>query len=196
MKPASPTAPASAAEAHAGPPMAAVILDRDDTLNRDDQGHTWRVQDFAWMPGAPEALALFHARGIPCFVATNQGGIGRGHYSVEDMHAFNAHLRREAIKADGLITDVAFCPHHPEARVERLRRSCDHRKPGPGMLLWLARKWNLDLGASVMIGDKLRDMQAAEAAGCTGYRFDGGDLHALAQRVLAEAFQEKRDPPG
>jgi len=109
------------------------------------------------------------------------------------MHIFNAHLVREAAKAGGHITDVAFCPHHEEKGIGELRKDCEHRKPRPGMLLWLAKKWNLDLGASVMIGDSPRDLGAAKAAGCHGWHYDGGDLHALAEQVIARHFSDASD---
>ena len=165
----------------------AVFLDRDNTLNVD-HGFTHRVEDFAWMPGAPEALALFHERGIACFLVTNQGGIGKGLFGIAEMTAFNDHLCREAARAGGKITDIAYCGHHPQASDTGWMTPCPHRKPAPGMILELAGKWNIDLGASVMIGDRDSDVAAGEAAGCHAYKFDGMDLAALARLVLVRHF--------
>ena len=165
----------------------AVFLDRDNTLTVD-HGYTWRIEDFAWIPGAPEALAIWQRANIPCFVVTNQGGIGKGLYSAEQMHLFNAHLCAEAERAGGLITDIAFCPHHPDAVNEALRAPSPRRKPAPGMIIELAERWNIDLAASVMIGDRDSDVAAGRAAGCHAYLFDGSDLAILAEQVITQHF--------
>ena len=169
----------------------AVFLDRDNTLNVDD-GHTWRIEDFAWVSGAPEALAIWHRAGIACFVVTNQGGIGKGLYSTAQMQAFNSHLCAEAARAGGLITDIAFCPHHPDAVSAALRAPSNRRKPEPGMILELAERWNIDLSASVMIGDRDSDVAAGRAAGCHAYLFDGSDLAQLAHQVVARHFKDRK----
>jgi len=165
----------------------AVFLDRDNTLNVD-HGYTHRVEDFAWIPGAPEALALFHERGLACFLVTNQGGIGKGLFTTEQMVEFNMHLCRKAEQAGGKITDIAWCSHHPQAIDAALRAPSSRRKPEPGMLLDLADKWNVDLAASVMIGDRDSDVAAGKAAGCYAYKFNGADLAALAHHVLEQHF--------
>ena len=167
----------------------AVFLDRDQTLNID-HGYTYLVDDFAWMPGAPDALALFHRHGIACFIVTNQGGIGRGFYTVAQMQAFNDHLVAQTIRAGGHIQDIAHCPHHPEAPTPAMQTPCACRKPAPGMLLGLATTWNIDLAASVMIGDRDSDVAAGRAAGCHAYLFDGSDLSRLAQQVIDRHFAD------
>ena len=165
----------------------AVFLDRDQTLNVD-HGYTHRVEDFAWMPGAPDALRLFHTHGIACFIVTNQGGIGREFYTVAQMQAFNDHLVAQAGMAGGHIADIAHCPHHPDAPTAAMRTPCTCRKPEPGMLLALAAKWHIDLAASVMIGDRDSDVAAGHAAGCHAYLFDGSDLASLARQVIDRHF--------
>ena len=165
----------------------AVFLDRDSTLNVD-HGYTHKVEDFAWMPGASEALALFSRHDVTCFIVTNQGGIGEGVYSEADMATFNNHLCREAERAGGQITDIAFCASHPNAESAELRAPSLRRKPAPGMILELAKKWNVDLAASVMIGDRDSDVAAGQAAGCHAYSFDGIDLTALARNVVERHF--------
>ena len=167
----------------------AVFLDRDQTLNID-HGSTYLVDDFAWMPGAPDALALFHRHGIACFIVTNQGGIGRGFYTIAQMQAFNDHLVAQTIRAGGHIQDIAHCPHHPEAPTPTMQTPCACRKPAPGMLLGLAATWNIDLAASVMIGDRDSDVAAGRAAGCHAYLFDGSDLSRLAQQVIDRHFAD------
>ena len=165
----------------------AVFLDRDQTLNVD-HGYTHLIEDFAWIRGAPEALALFARHGIACFIVTNQGGIGRGFYKQQQMQDFNDHLTAAAEAAGGRIFDIAWCPHHPLAVSDEMKTPCCCRKPEPGLLLALAKKWNLDLAASVMIGDMESDVAAGEAAGCQGYLFDGTDLSVLARLVIDRHF--------
>ena len=181
--------PQKNADMKAPPFRGAVFLDRDQTLNVD-HGYTHLVDDFAWMPGAPAALALFHRHSIACFIVTNQGGIGREFYTVEQMHIFNDHLRAQASGAGGHITDIAHCPHHPDAPTSAMRTPCDCRKPAPGMLLELAAKWRIDLATSVMIGDRDSDVEAGRAAGCHAYLFDGADLSELAQQIIDRHFTD------
>ena len=112
------------------------------------------------------------------------------------MQAFNTHLCAEAAREGGHITDIAFCPHHPEAVTDALRAPSPRRKPEPGMILELASRWDIDLAASVMIGDRDSDVAAGRAAGCHAYLFDGSDLAAVARRTIASHFsdgQESRD---
>lgn len=169
----------------------AIFLDRDNTLNQDS-GYSYQIKDFKWMAGAAEALAAFHHAGLQVFIITNQSGIGRGKYSVEEMHIFNQHLCNEAMKQGGFITDIAFCPHHEDADLPAYRRRCACRKPAPGLLFELAEKWHIDLKKSVMIGDRQSDVDAGEAAGCISYLHpaDGrqGPLHHLAEQIIRTHF--------
>lgn len=165
----------------------AIFLDRDDTLTLDE-GYSQRISDFGWVPGAAETLALLNRLQLDVYIVTNQGGIGREIFTEAEMHAFNNHLCAEAKLIGGHIKDVAFCPHHPLAPNPALRGPCDHRKPGPGMIRSLAKKWNIDLARSVMIGDRDTDVAAGHAAGCHGYLFDGSNLETLMRHILATHF--------
>lgn len=165
----------------------AVFLDRDGTLVID-HGYVHRIEDFAWVNGAEQALRRLHQLGIPVLVATNQGGVGLGLYTESDLRAFHSHLRTEAWRAGGNITDIAYCVHHPRANAVGYRTPCLCRKPAPGMLLDLAERWQIDLGRSVMIGDQQSDVDAGRAAGCQSYLFEGLDLDVLIQMVLCRHF--------
>ena len=166
---------------------AAVFLDRDDTILMDT-GYMYKLDDFAWRKGAEESLRLFHQLGLPIFVITNQGGIGRGLLTEAQMHAFHDKLLAETRNLGAEITDIAFCPHHPLAVNEELRTPCRCRKPEPGMILSLAEKWKIDLRRSLVIGDKPSDIQAGNSAGC--FSFLVGPEQSLldvARTALAEA---------
>ena len=165
----------------------AIFLDRDNTLTTD-KGYSFQIEKFQWVSGAPMALNAFHKAGIPVFIVTNQGGIGRGLFTLDDMHLFHQHLRKMAQSVGGEIKDIAYCPHHPLAITKSLRTPCRCRKPEPGLLFDLANKWQLDLSQSVMIGDRSSDVEAGQRAGCHSYLFDGDDLNQLVQKIITKHF--------
>jgi D-glycero-D-manno-heptose 1,7-bisphosphate phosphatase len=167
----------------AHPPRPAAFLDRDGVLNID-KGYVGRVEDFEWMPGAIDALRLLNASGYYVFVVTNQSGIGRGKYTLEDYWQLRTHIRT-MIAAQGVhIDDERFSPWHEEASVPEWRGASDWRKPNPGMILDLMRTWPVQHAGSFMIGDKESDMAAARAANLPGWLFSGGNLHDFVQRIL------------
>lgn len=162
----------------------AIFLDRDETLTVDN-GYTYKISDFQWKNGAPEALKLFTNAGLPLFIVTNQGGIALGYFTENDMHAFHAHLQSEAAKFDVKFTDIAFCPHHPDAANSNPEKPCNCRKPKPAMLFTLAEKWNIDLSSSIMIGDRQSDIGVGQNAGCSAY-FDcdpDAGRHTIAEQA-------------
>jgi D-glycero-D-manno-heptose 1,7-bisphosphate phosphatase len=165
----------------------AIFLDRDNTLTIDE-GYSFKIEKFEWVNGAPLALNAFHKAGIPVFIVTNQGGIGRGIFTVDDMHLFHQHLHKMARSVGGEIKDIAYCPHHPLAVTKALKTPCRCRKPEPGLLFDLANKWQIDLSQSVMIGDRSSDVEAGQRAGCHSYLFDGVDLNRLAEKVISKHF--------
>lgn len=168
-------------------PMRAVFFDRDNTLTKDE-GYCHKIADFAWIDGAPEALARLAAANIPVFIVTNQGGIGKGIFTTQQMHDFNNHLQAQAQLAGGKIHDIAFCPHHPDALTDK-DRLCSCRKPHAGMITALAQKWDITLGESVMIGDRDSDVLAGQKAGCHSYLFDPKtNLDTLVKTILANHF--------
>lgn len=161
----------------------ALFLDRDGVLNLD-HGHVGSVDRFDWVEGAREAVALANARGYYVFIVTNQAGIGKGLYTLEDYRAVMDHLREGVVEAGGWIDDVRFCPDHPEAVIEAHRRVSDWRKPAPGMLLDLIARWPVDVENSLMVGDNVSDMEAARAAGVRSVLFSGGRLDDLVRERL------------
>jgi D-glycero-D-manno-heptose 1,7-bisphosphate phosphatase len=168
-----------------------VFLDRDGVINVD-RGYTHRVADFQFIRGSAHALARLQSAGWRLVVVTNQSGIARGLYSSEDYERFTAHLRAQ-LQAKGVHLDAVFhCPHLPDATVAAYRQACDCRKPAPGMLLRAARELALDLQNSVMVGDRLSDVQAGRAAGigrCVLVR-SGQPLDAEQARVADEVFDD------
>jgi D-glycero-D-manno-heptose 1,7-bisphosphate phosphatase len=142
----------------------ALILDRDGVVNRE-VGYLSRVEDVEWVPGIWELCRAARDAGFVTIVVTNQSGIARGLYTEEDFHALMRWMG-EQFAAEGVeMAAYYYCPHHPEHGVGKYKRDCADRKPGPGMLLRAARELDLDLAASVMVGDRCSDVGAANAAG-------------------------------
>lgn len=161
----------------------ALFLDRDGVLNVD-HGYVGSQDRWEWVEGAREAVALACAHGWHVFVVTNQAGIARGLYGVQEVDSLLAWLADELRRAGGTLDDVRYCPYHTEAQVDAYRRDSDWRKPAPGMILDLLKTWELDARRCIMIGDKDTDMQAAAAAGVAGYLFPGGNLLEFVRPLL------------
>ena len=142
----------------------AVFLDRDGVINVD-HGYVHKVEDFRFVPGSDDAMRRLQAAGWRLVVVTNQSGLARGLYSKADYDRFTAHLQGQLAAIGVTVDAVLHCPHLPDATVAAYRLQCDCRKPAPGMLLRAARDLGLDLTASVMVGDRLSDIEAGRAAG-------------------------------
>ncbi|QEM68110.1 D-glycero-beta-D-manno-heptose 1,7-bisphosphate 7-phosphatase [Geobacter sp. FeAm09] len=142
----------------------AVFVDRDGTINVE-KDYLYRIEDFEFIPGAPEAIRLLNEAGFLVVVVTNQSGVARGYYTEEDVESLHRHIDAELAKTGARVDAWRYCPHHPAGRGS-YSLPCRCRKPLPGMLLDAARRHTIDLAASVMIGDKLADVEAGIAAGC------------------------------
>jgi D-glycero-D-manno-heptose 1,7-bisphosphate phosphatase len=154
----------------------AVFLDRDGTINVEKE-YLYQANDFEFIPGAPEAIRLLNQAGIMVVVVTNQSGVARGYYTEEDVEMLHRHIDRELERFGAHIDAWLYCPHHPSGRGS-YALPCDCRKPSPGMLRDAAKRYDIDLEHSTMIGDKLADIEAGQGAGCrtmlvlTGYGAD------------------------
>ncbi len=161
----------------------ALLLDRDGTINVD-HGYVGTPERWEWMPGAAAAIAAATRAGWHVFVVTNQSGIARGLFDEAAVEALHAMMQDAVHRAGGTIDDIRTCPWHEHAVVERFRKASDWRKPGPGMILDLIARWELDPGRCVLVGDQPTDMQAAAAAGIASRLFEGGDLRHVVAPLL------------
>ena len=145
----------------------AVFLDRDGTL-LEDVGYLDRLERLALFPWSIDAVRLLNRAGFRVVVVTNQAGVARG--IIEESFVGEAHqfIGQMMAKGAAKLDAYYYCPHLTDAPVEAYRRSCDCRKPGPGMFQQAARELDIDLQRSFAIGDRWHDIQAGQAAGARG----------------------------
>lgn len=142
----------------------AVFLDRDGVLN-EDRGYVHRWEDFSFLPGAIDALRRLQQQGYLLVVITNQSAVARGLCSEADVLALHERMRA-FLREQGIeLTGIYYCPHHPQGSVSDYAIACSCRKPEPGMILRAAQEHGIDLSRSLVVGDKLSDLEAGRAAG-------------------------------
>lgn len=140
----------------------ALFLDRDGVINRERGEHTWRIADFELLPTVPESLRVASALGFATIVVSNQSGVGLGLYTIAEVESLHAHLHSLLADHGAALTDIYYCPHHPT------KGRCLCRKPGSLLIERALAAHGIDLAGSLMVGDRERDVQAAEAAGVRG----------------------------
>lgn len=145
------------------PPRPALFLDRDGVINVD-HGYVHTAEATEWVRGIFELCRAALDMGRVLVVVTNQAGIGRGYYSDTQFREYTAWVHAQFQQRGLPILATYYCPEHPEAAIPAYRSDSGYRKPQPGMLLAAARDWNLDLAASVLVGDQLTDIEAARRA--------------------------------
>jgi D-glycero-D-manno-heptose 1,7-bisphosphate phosphatase len=142
----------------------AIFLDRDGTLNVD-HGYVHEIDNFEFIDGTIEALQTLKKMGYALVLVTNQSGIARGMFTEDQFTQLTEWMDWSLADREVDLDGIYFCPHLPDAPVEAYRQQCDCRKPQPGMLLSAQQHLDIDMASSYMVGDKIEDMQAAQAAG-------------------------------
>jgi D-glycero-D-manno-heptose 1,7-bisphosphate phosphatase len=154
----------------------AVFLDRDGTINTF-KGFITKLEDFTLIEGTAEAIREINHSGYLAIVITNQPVIARGEVSLEELEAIHNKMETDLGKNGAYLDDIFFCPHHPDkgfpGERPEYKIDCECRKPKPGMILRAAKKYNVDLTASYMVGDDKRDVEAGQAAGCMPVLLNG-----------------------
>ncbi|MDD5177929.1 MAG: D-glycero-beta-D-manno-heptose 1,7-bisphosphate 7-phosphatase [Candidatus Nanoarchaeia archaeon] len=138
----------------------AIFLDRDGVIN-ENTDYLHKKEDLIFISNSLEALKKINKSKYKVIIITNQSGIARGYFTLEQFHDFNKHFMSELNKENIKIDGEYFCPHHPDFDMD-----CSCRKPKPGMLLKAKKEFNIDLKNSWMIGDDLCDILAGKNAGC------------------------------
>jgi len=136
-----------------------VILDRDGVINHDSEHYIRCAAEWVPINGSVEAIALLHRAGISVTIATNQAGIAKGVFSQADLDSIHHKLLEHITAGGGQVERIFVCTHHPD-------QHCSCRKPQPGMLEAACREYGVQAQSVPFVGDSLRDIQAAEAAGC------------------------------
>jgi D-glycero-D-manno-heptose 1,7-bisphosphate phosphatase len=147
----------------------ALFLDRDGVINVE-KNYVYKIEDFEFIDGIFEFVKKFQDKGYLVFVVTNQAGIGRGYYTEEDFRILTDWMNEEFKKQGIIINGVYYCPHHPTYGKGKYKKDCECRKPKPGMILKAKADFNIDLGKSILIGDKESDLEAGRKAG-VGYLY-------------------------
>ncbi len=159
----------------------AAFFDRDGTVIVD-KGYAFRPEEIEILPGMPEFMAQMRRWDYLLVCVTNQSGIARGLYGMEDMKRFNQALNGMLAQSGAAFDAVYACPHHP-----KFTGPCSCRKPAPGMLLQAQKDLGLDLSRCLLFGDTPSDAQAAEAAGVLPVLVDGRPPLLSPQEMVSES---------
>ncbi|HEX2530785.1 MAG TPA: D-glycero-beta-D-manno-heptose 1,7-bisphosphate 7-phosphatase [Burkholderiaceae bacterium] len=142
--------------------MKLIILDRDGVINYDSDNFIKSPDEWRPIPGSLEAIARLNQAGYRVVVSTNQSGIARGMFNMLTLNAIHQKMHTAAQSVGADIDAVFFCPHAADD-------NCDCRKPKPGMLHTIAKRFDVSLKGIPVVGDSLRDLQAGFVAGCVPY---------------------------
>lgn len=135
-----------------------VFLDRDGVINSSFPSYVSQWEDYVLYPWALKSLRKLRQAGAQLFLVTNQSGVSRGYFTIQQLEDILTNLGKRVRQAGGDFIEMLYCPHAPEEQ-------CDCRKPQPGMLKEAASKYQLDLNASWMVGDRAGDIAAGKAVG-------------------------------
>ncbi len=138
-----------------------ILLDRDGVINEDSDAYIKSLDEWIPIEGSIEAIALLTQKGYRIFVITNQSGVGRGYFSLADLDAMDQKMHSLVNAAGGKIEAIYFCPHIPD-------EGCACRKPKPGLLKQIAHDEKINLMGVPLVGDSLRDIEAAQQVGAHG----------------------------
>lgn len=136
-----------------------VILDRDGVINEDSDAFIKSLDEWHPIPGSIDAIARLSRHGFSVVVATNQSGLGRGLFTLDDLEAMHQRLCEMVETAGGHVAGIFYCPHTPED-------NCDCRKPKAGLIDAIERELNVSARGAWSIGDSLRDLEAAYTKHC------------------------------
>jgi len=152
----------------------AVFIDRDGTLIKDVPYNTDAAL-IEFLPHTIEALLMLKKNNFLLIVVSNQSGIAKGFFTMEELKTMNKAFRQILSYYEVELDAVYYCPHHPEGKLEKYSVECNCRKPKPGLILKAAGEYDIDLSNSWMVGDILNDVEAGNVAGCKTILLDNGN---------------------
>jgi D-glycero-D-manno-heptose 1,7-bisphosphate phosphatase len=144
----------------------AIIMDRDGTVC-EEVGYVNHVDRVRLLPRSAEAILAANEAGFQTVVVTNQAGVARGYFAESLVDEVHDRVRELLAQNGARLDGIYYCPHHPEVGTAAYRRACSCRKPSPGMLERARDEMGIDLAASYMIGDSIKDVEAGHRAGAT-----------------------------
>jgi len=144
----------------------AIFLDRDGVINHDPGDYTYNISEFKLNNGIIENLKRLYDNGFLLIIITNQGGISKGLYSRNDVEDIHNYFKKELRKVNVELAEIYYCPHHS------INENCICRKPNSLMIEKALARFNIDPTKSLMLGDKMRDVECAENAGVKGIKID------------------------
>ena len=152
----------------------AVFIDRDGTLIKDVPYNT-NISLIEFLPGVIEALSLFKKNNYLLVLITNQSGIAKGFFTVDELTVLHDALQQMLMKHEIKLDGIYYCPHHPDGFIEQYTIECNCRKPKPGLILRAVEDLDIDVSISWMIGDILNDVEAGKSAGCKTILLNNGN---------------------
>lgn len=150
----------------------AVFFDRDGTINVDKH-YLYQIDDFEFLPEVPRVLGELRKKGYLLILITNQSGIARGYFTVEQMNDLHQYMQCELAKYNAQFDDILFCPHHPQGMIPQYAICCSCRKPGRRLFEEAIKKHDIDSGASIAVGDNDRDLIPAKELGMKCIKISG-----------------------
>ncbi len=140
-------------------------MDRDGTINPDDEGYISSPSQFNIFSFSGEAIKIFNDLGFLVFVVTNQSGIARGFFTDKDLEAIHAKMQQQLSEYSAKIDEILYCPHHHQGAVKPLAIECECRKPNNLFFRQMQKKYNIKASKSFMIGDKPADIEFGKRSG-------------------------------
>ena len=163
--------------------MNLVILDRDGVINFDSDAYIKTPDEWRPIPGSLDAIARLHQTGFTLVVASNQSGVGRGLIKLPDLEAINSKMLAAIEAAGGKLAGFFYCPHVPDDH-------CDCRKPKPGLLRQIEKRFGVTVKGMPAIGDSLRDLEAAQIVGARAILVrTGNGVQTLKQLTTPENIE-------
>ncbi|MBE0635697.1 HAD family hydrolase [Candidatus Bipolaricaulota bacterium] len=169
----------------------AVLLDRDGVISQQT-AFVNEPDDLNLIDGAAAAIARLNAAGWPVAIITNQGGIAMGYLSEEMLHKIHARLENLLAEEGAHVDAIFYCAHHEDAKLPQYKTQCECRKPNTGMLEQARDRLGIDLGKSVVVGDRTTDILAGIRGGCSTILVETGSA-GKDREIVAEPDAEVQD---